>query len=389
MPRTLVTGVAAIALAMAAIALSLALVNASSQSEDRPPRGAPNVVAPPATGPRPAPREDPRAVVARTPAAEESGPGRRTTTVAATVEPAESVEVLTDVSGHIGRLAVDIGAIVHRGDLLAEIEAPDRNFALAKARVALEQARARIATTKAEMKVADSAVQTARAELESSQAELQQSQATSVYRKRQYERIAELVKKGALQNRIGEEEKARIRGDEAGEVAARAKVAITRAALLSAEAKLEAAGAELGEREQDVRLAEVELEEARMRREACRIHAPIDGVVIRRYHHAGEFVRSAAGGAMDPLFTIVQARVVRIVANVPDRDAALVAVGDPATFRPDAPPRAEYAATLSRTSVAEDPSTQTIRIEVDLDNGAGRLRPGQRGSLRIDHASRP
>ena len=85
-------------------------------------------------------------------------------TLTATVEPAESVEVVSDVAGHLARLAADIGSRVRRGDVLAEIDAPGPGLEHAKARAVLQQARARINTTKAGVKVADSVVKTARAE---------------------------------------------------------------------------------------------------------------------------------------------------------------------------------------------------------------------------------
>ena len=281
-------------------------------------------------------------------------------------------------------MAADIGSRVRRGDVLAEIDAPGPGLEHAKARAVLQQARARINTTKAGVKVADSVVKTALAEWESSQAALRQTEATASFRKRQYDRIAELVKKGTLQNRIGEEEQARIRGDEASESAARARVAIMRASLASAEARLEVALAEVAEMEQGLHLAEVEIERARVDVESCRVRSPIDGVVTRRHQHVGEFVRPAAAGGPDAIFTVVQMQRVRVVAHVPDRDAPLVDVGDKATFRPESFDGLEHRGTVSRMAVAEDPSTRATRIEVDLENGEGRLRPGQRGTIRVD-----
>lgn len=380
--RTRTLGVAAaIAAATTLLALSLVLAYApatpgTTDTTPRPsarPPGRPKAVAPDPSPPRATPSVS----------APEGPADRGSTTLPAIVEPAEEVQVVADVAGHIGRLAVDIGATVRRGDLLAEIDAPGLDFNLKKARVALQQAGARLVTAKAEVKVADTAVKTAQAELEASQATLRQAEATSSYRKRQYSRIAELVKKGALQNRIGEEEQARIRADDASVQAAGARVAIERAALLHAEAKLEAAVAEAAEAEEAHHLAELVHEEARSSLEARRVRSPIDGVVTRRHHHAGEAVRSGAAGGPDAIFTIVGMRTVRVVAQVPDREAPLVAVGDPATFRPEARPGAQYPGKVSRTAVAEDPATHTMRVEIDLDNDDFRLRPGQRGTLRI------
>lgn len=380
---------AALATAIIAIAISLPLAYAPSTAggpDPRPrmPAGDRPPARPEATVRGGSTQEPPRSV-----ADVEGRTDRRSTTLPATVEPSETVEVVPDVAGLIERLAVDIGATVHRGDLLAELRAPGRDYLLARARVGVQQARARVNTARAGVKVADTEVSTARAELEASQATLTQAEATSSYRRRQYERIAELVKKGALQNRIGEEEQARIRTDDAGQVAARARVAIVRASLTTAEAKLEEAGARLAEAEEALHLAELDHEEARAGLEALRIRSPIDGVISRRRGHVGAAVRPSADGESGAIFTVAGTQHLRIVAQVSDRDAPLVDVGAPSSFRPEARPASEYRGSVSRTSVALDPSTHTMRVEVDLGDEAGGLRPGQRGTVRIDLRTGP
>lgn len=382
MPEKNVAGIAGIATAMALIALGFFIAYASSGagSLERQPASA----AVTTRGFEPA--ENSHNTGVRTAVEPDVPSDRRSATLSlpGTVEPAETVEVHSDVAGHIGRLAVDLGSPVRRGDLLAEVDCPESLFKLAKARIAVQQARARIATTKAGVKVADSALRTARAELEAVQAALKQTEATASYRRRQYDRIAELVTKGTLQNRIGEEEQARLRGDEASELAARARVAIMRASLSSAEAKFEAALAAEAETEEGLHLAEVDLQQAGTERESCRVRSPIDGIVTRRRFHVGEFVHSAASGGSGALFTVVQTRIVRVVAHVSDRDASRVQEGERATFRPESSTDREHVGTVSRTAVADDPTTHTMRIEVDLENSNQRLRPGERGTIQID-----
>jgi HlyD family secretion protein len=90
-----------------------------------------------------------------------------------------------------------------------------------------------------------------------------------------------------------------------------------------------------------------------------------------------------------PLFTIIQTGKVRIVVQVPDRDASYLDKGDPATFRVDARGGREYKGTITRMAVAEDPSTRTLRAEIDLDNADGRLRPGQSGLVSIKLEDHP
>ena len=44
---------------------------------------------------------------------------------------------------------------------------------------------------------------------------------------------------------------------------------------------------------------------------------------------------------------------------------------------------------VTRFAVAEDPSTRTMRAEIDLDNADGFLRPGQCGRVQIEFDARP
>src|SRR5262249_26826197 len=90
-----------------------------------------------------------------------------------------------------------------------------------------------------------------------------------------------------------------------------------------------------------------------------------------------------------PLFTLMQTRSVRIVTQVPDRDVPYVDVGDPATFQADAFRGREYKGKVSRMADAEDTNDRTMRVEIDLDNSDGRLRPGMYGRVEIQLDTEP
>ena len=152
---------------------------------------------------------------------------------------------------------------------------------------------------------------------------------------------------------------------------------------------MDSAKADLGEIEEGLRLADVELQRAGMMRDSARIRSPIDGFVTRRNASAGEFVRAAAVGGSTPIVTVVQTSTVRVVTKVPDRDVPKVDIGDPATFRADALPAREYRGKVSRIAVAEDVTDRTMRVEIDLENADGRLRPGQYGRAQIELESQP
>ncbi len=89
-------------------------------------------------------------------------------------------------------------------------------------------------------------------------------------------------------------------------------------------------------REEDRALGQAELELARARLEEARslyaktvIRAPIDGVVLRRHHRAGESV-SAYSSVPDPILTVGDTRTLRVRLEIDESEITRVHVGQPA-----------------------------------------------------------
>jgi membrane fusion protein (multidrug efflux system) len=116
--------------------------------------------------------------------------------------------------------------------------------------------------------------------------------------------------------------------------------------------------------------------------EVCQIRSPPDGFVASRRGNAGEFVRSAVSGGSSSTLTIAHTRVVRLVALMPDSDVPYVNVGDPAVFSSGAC-KTSFKGKVSHVAGVEDPTARAMRVEIDLENKDGRLRPGMRGWLEI------
>jgi RND family efflux transporter MFP subunit len=110
--------------------------------------------------------------------------------------------------------------------------------------------------------------------------------------------------------------------------------------------------------------------------------------VTRRGCHPGEFVRSGTEVGSVPVLSIVGARKMKVVVNVPDRVAPFLDKGDPATVEMNAVEGRKFVGVIARTAFAEDPGTQSLRAEIDLDNDDGRLRPGQAGIVTISVRAR-
>lgn len=146
---------------------------------------------------------------------------------------------------------------------------------------------------------------------------------------------------------------------------------MTRAALTESQSRVDMARA---------RQAEVEAELA-----YATIEAPFDGVVTARTIDPGDMVYQASSpkGGDQPLLRVARLDVIRVKAFVPERAAAWVDIGDAATVTFDAVVGTAFSGTVSRIAEALDPGTRTMLVEIDLDNAAGRIRPGYFGETRI------
>ncbi len=161
---------------------------------------------------------------------------QRSTNQGGTVEPFQKVDILPTASGLLARLTVDLGSMIKRGDLLAEIQAPELELELARAEAAARQAKARIATAQARIAVAQSAVRAAGADVDSAQIQLQAAVVNRTYRDKQFQRIQELVKQGSVEKRVEDEELDRLETARTSEVAAKAQVSLAQANLVNAQA---------------------------------------------------------------------------------------------------------------------------------------------------------
>src|SRR5262249_25716847 len=115
----------------------------------------------------------------------------------------------------------------------------------------------------------------------------------------------------------------------------------------------------------------------------AQIRSPYTGVITRRNLFRGGYVRSAKEGERVPLLAVDRTDKVRVVVQIPDREVQYADKGDEAIVEFDIRGGKTYKAEISRTQRAEDPLTRTMRVEIDLDNKGGELRPGMFARVSI------
>jgi RND family efflux transporter MFP subunit len=100
------------------------------------------------------------------------------------------------------------------------------------------------------------------------------------------------------------------------------------------------------------------------------LHAPEDGVVARRSIEPGSTVAPGI-----PAFEMVQTRVVRAIAPVPENQVARIRVGQAARVTVAALGR-EFAGNVYEVGVLADPLTRTYPVKITLANPEGVLKVG-------------
>ncbi|MBB5444006.1 RND family efflux transporter MFP subunit [Paraburkholderia sp. WSM4177] len=107
-----------------------------------------------------------------------------------------------------------------------------------------------------------------------------------------------------------------------------------------------------------------------------RITAPFDGVVTARKTDVGALI-SAGGGNGPELFTVSDARQLRVYVSVPQNEAAVIRPGLVASLAVPERPGMQFSAKLVDTDDSITPSSGTLLVQLAVDNSSGVLIPGE------------
>jgi len=117
------------------------------------------------------------------------------------------------------------------------------------------------------------------------------------------------------------------------------------------------------------------------------ITSPMDGVVALRGVSVGDRVENMGSG--DPLFRIVDNRLMDLTVSVPSSRLALVRVGQQLEFSTDALPGRTFTGKVMFINPAIDVASRSARVVADVPNLGGLLRGGSFVKGRIIVANRP
>jgi membrane fusion protein, multidrug efflux system len=154
---------------------------------------------------------------------------------------------------------------------------------------------------------------------------------------------------------------------------------ITPQAFDDAVSALEAASAATASANAQVRAAETRLAKSL-------IKAPMDGVVAQRRINVGDRVENVGGG--DPMFRIVDNRLLDLTVSVPTSRLAGIKIGQRLEFSTDAIPGRTFSGSVMFVNPAIDEASRSAKVIAEVHNDDGLLRGGLFVQGRIVTADR-
>ena len=256
--------------------------------------------------------------------------GGLTVTVSATgtLQPLTQVDISSELSGVVRTVTVNENDLVHKGDVLAELDTTRLGAQVEGAEASAKAAAARVDDSRTTLK-------------ESEQALARQQQ---------------LSKRGMV-------------ADQALETATATRDRAASAVKI-AEANLAIAEAELKQRQTDI--------------EKSRIYAPIDGIVLTRSVDPGQTVASSLQA---PILFVIAAdlKSMELKAAIDEADIGGVSPGQKARFTVDAFPDRSFDALIRDISYASltTEGVVTYDARLDVDNAELLLRPGMTATVSV------
>ncbi|MCY4029268.1 MAG: efflux RND transporter periplasmic adaptor subunit [Acidobacteria bacterium] len=150
-----------------------------------------------------------------------------------------------------------------------------------------------------------------------------------------------------------------------------ARELVARQELDDADARHQAVQAQLDLARAQFDEAGARLAELRINLENTALVSPVDGFIGRRYLDPGAYVTSNTA-----VVSVVDISLVRLVANIVERDLRAVGGGVTAHIEVDAFPDESFTGRVARVAPVLDPATRTAEIEIEIPNPDFRLKPG-------------
>ena len=138
---------------------------------------------------------------------------------------------------------------------------------------------------------------------------------------------------------------------------------------------LEQRAADASNKQGLVRAAQANLDRLRVLEQYKRVVAPFDGLVTARATDIGALINAGAGGG-PALFVVSDTSRLRVYVNVPQNYVPSIPVGTKARIAVPEYPGRTFPATVEASARSVDAASNTVRMQLVVDNGPGELMTG-------------
>ncbi len=271
----------------------------------------------------------------------------------------EQTDVSPSMAGKVVFVGVDLGSYVKRGQTIVRLDDVDSKLRVQQAQAQLEQAKAglRQAEEKVGIRPGQSfdinklpEVANARVALDLAEKNLRRSE--------------KLIESGDISRSVYDQQKAQRDQLKEQYEAALSLARQNHAAVMTARA--------------NVANAESQLNLARRNLSYANVYSPIDGYVADRPADLGEYVSTTTKVA-----TVVRINPLRVRIDIPEQAIPTVNVGQSVSVTTSAWPDRNFSGRIARISPNVTPTSRTLTVEAEIENGSGVLKPGQFATVRI------
>lgn len=238
------------------------------------------------------------------------------------VEPLSKVEIRSKVDGIIKTIAVDEGDVVHKGQVIIEIDRDILTSRVKEAHSSLERAQARYQ----------------QAQIEASPSEMELAQ-------KKYDRFQKLFAQGLVPEQQLEDTETALTISKQNYEARQAAVSMARAELSAVKAALDRTEDELS---------------------YATIVSPLDGVVLSRNVDVGSAVASVVSTMGTLLMTLGDTREMHVVGDVDESDVGLIREGMPARISVESFPDRKFQGSVKKISPLGTEKEKIMNFEVEI-----------------------
>ncbi|HXE63564.1 MAG TPA: efflux RND transporter periplasmic adaptor subunit [Bryobacteraceae bacterium] len=290
----------------------------------------------------------------------------------------EISQVAPVAAGRVIATPVDVGARVHKGEVICELDPRDAQLRLDQAKAQLAEATANVRQMQSRIGLSTASNSAFNAdkvpEVAAAHANYESAQANAKLAAADAQRYVNLAATGDVSASAVERARTQQETAEAQVNAARQQYEAaantarqSSAAVSTSEASLDAVKAQVAQAEKA--LADT------------KIRAPFDGFITARPVAAGEYV-----ALQDKIATIVRIGTVKLDLQTPEQRASLAHVGDKVIARVAAFPAREFKGKVIAVNASVDPNSRAFILEAAFENADGALKPGMFATAHVQLA---